>query len=273
MTLIVMFKSLTFIDLLTILNVTPCKAQLSDTEKKEILTNADIAISNIHTVVYIIELDNKSLSKRDTIKTTAICSLQIVHGKLMRSHHNIDLEFVENGKLYYGHRRYDGIKTLWTNYYLSDINNYSEPSIYSKNRENKAVVSNYRNLLMPEYFVDEHIFKLFASQSEMINITEGTLFDEPVYIVEIHYADTEDYHDSISKHFIRESDYLPVAYHNTVWLENMVQYNYYTVSYLAINQKLPEEIFTVNEDERINAKQRYENFKEMVIRSNAANKP
>ena len=41
----------------------------------------------------------------------------------------------------------------------------------------------------------------------------------------------------------------------------MEQYNYYEVDYLDINPDIPLEAFKVDENETINAKERYRNFK------------
>ena len=47
-------------------------AQLSTTEKQELLLKIDHALSNVKTVVYKIDYKDKSFSQRDTMRSIAV---------------------------------------------------------------------------------------------------------------------------------------------------------------------------------------------------------
>lgn len=96
----------------------------------------------------------------------------------------------------------------------------------------------------------------------MIGVKEETFNDTQVYVLTIAFKDHEDVRDNVEKHYIRKSDFLPVAYSSFLRWENMEQYDYYEVDYLAINPDIPAEAFKVGENETINARERYNTFKE-----------
>ncbi len=62
-------------------------------ELKDLLLQVDISLNNINTVTYKVDYFNKYLARKDTLHSTAICSLLIVPKDKMKSYHNIDLEF------------------------------------------------------------------------------------------------------------------------------------------------------------------------------------
>lgn len=247
---------------LVFLTTTPyCHAQIKETEAIEILQKIDNAINNISTVVYKMDRKNKYFSKRDTIQETAICSLLIAPKDKFKAYNVLDIEYKGAEGHTYGHRKYDGKKALWVTYFNPDsLNTGMPPDIYTKKREVRAIVQNYSNMLLQEYFSEKKPFMRYKASAGMIKIEEEVLNDEPVYILEIHYQDTEDYRDAVVKHYIRKSDYLPVAYYSSMKFENMEQYIYYEVEYLALNPDIPEEAFTVRDNENINAEERFKEF-------------
>jgi hypothetical protein len=239
-----------------------CNAQIKETEAIEILQKIDNAISNISTVVYKMNRNDKYFSRRDTIQKTAICSLLIVPKDKFKAYNILDFEYKGAEGHTYGHRKYDGKKALWVTYFnLDSLNTRMPPDIYTKKREVRAVVQNYSNMLLQEYFSEKKPFMRYKASAGMIKIEEEVLNYEPVYMLEIHYQDTEDYRDAIVKHYVRKSDYLPVAYYSTIKFENMEQYIYYEVEYLALNPDIPEEAFAVHDNENINAEERFKEFK------------
>lgn len=236
-------------------------AQLSTTEKQELLQKIDDALSNVKTVVYKIDYTNKFLSRRDTIRSTAICSLYIAPRDKMKAYSLVDLEFTELNTATYGHRRYDGKRTFWTNYPVDSLNISREPDIESDKQLRVAIVQNYSDLLLKEYLTQKKPFGKYQSTAEMIGINEENLKNTPVYVLTIAFKDHDDVRDNVEKHYIRKSDFLPVAYSSFLRWENMEQYNYYEVDYLAINPDIPLEAFKIDENETIKARERYEALK------------
>lgn len=250
--------------ILVILRPVSGNAQPTESETRELLHKIDKSIGNINTVVYKINYDNKFLARRDTIHTIAICSLYIAPKDKMKVYSIVDLEFTELKWTTYGHRRYDGKSAFWTNYSIDSLDFVLKPSIYKDKKRRQAVVTNYSDILLREYLFLEEPFGRYESAAGMIAITEETVNNMPVYVLKLTFKDTDEVRDKIEKHYIRKSDFLPVAYSNFLRMENMEQYIYYEVDYLAINSDIPLDKFKIDKNETINAKERYKIFKEIV---------
>ena len=231
-------------------------------ENKELLNKSYEALKNIKTVVYKVDYSTKYLARRDTVYITAVCSLYIAPKDKMKTYNIVDLEYLDSDFHSYGKRKYDGKKTLWANYPIDSLNSHIKPFIDSKKREIHSIVSNYSDLLLKEYFIQNKPFIKYQSVSDKILVTEEVHKNIPVYVITVAFQDQDDVKDNIEKHYIRKSDFLPVAYHSFLRWENMEQYNYYEVEYLAINPDIPLEKFKVTETETINAEERYKEFKE-----------
>ena len=232
---------------------------------KDILKKADKALGDINTVIYKVDYATKYLARKDTVRTTSVCSLYIAPKDKMNVYNIVDIEIFEGKSHNFGHRRYDGDKVLWVNYPIDSLNKDIKPEIYSNKRMRQSVVRNYSDVLLKEYFIQKKPFTRYQSASDKILVKEEVLKDTPVYVITISFKDQKDTtRDQVVKHYIRKSDFLPIAYYSFLRWENMEQYNYYEVDYIAINPDIPLEAFKVDENETINAKERYENFKKKI---------
>ncbi|MFY7730335.1 MAG: hypothetical protein ACOVRN_12515, partial [Flavobacterium sp.] len=97
----------------------------------------------------------------------------------------------------------------------------------------------------------------YDAMADNIGIEEKELNNVPVYVLTFKFKDHEDIRDNVEKHYIRKSDYLPVAYYSFLRWENMEQYIYYEVEYIAINPNINVSQFTIQKNETVNAKERY----------------
>ena len=257
-------KYLLYLSVIILVMLSPVNgnAQSAESEIKELLHKIDKAIGNINTVVYKINYDNKFLARRDTIHTIAICSLYIAPKDKMKVYSIVDLEFTELKRATYGHRRYDGKSAFWINYSIDSLEFALKPSIYKDKKRRQAVVTNYSDILLREYLFSEKPFGRYETVAGMIAITEETLNNMPVYVLKLTFKDTDEVRDKVEKHYIRKSDFLPVAYSNFLRMENMEQYIYYEVDYLAINSGIAFNKFKIDRNETINAKERYKILKE-----------
>lgn len=234
-------------------------------EPKELLKKSDKALADIKTVVYKVDYKTKYLARKDTVRTTSVCSLYIAPKDKMNAYNIVDIEIFEGKSHNFGHRKYDGDKVLWVNYPMDSLNKGIKPEIYSNKRMRQSVVRNYSDVLLKEYFIQKKPFTRYQSATDKILVKEEVLKDTPVYVIAIAFKDQKDTtRDQVVKHYIRKSDFLPIAYYSFLRWENMEQYNYYEVDYLAINPDIPLEAFKVDENENINAKERYESFKKKI---------
>ncbi len=250
-----------------------CNAQLTDAEVKELLFKIDDSIANIKTVVYKIKYDKKFLSRKDTIHTIAVCSLYIASKDRMKAYNIVDgtesytiVDSTEKAleRYSYIHRKYDGKRSFLTDRYVDFpdklTNNFNE----SKRQMRESIVKNYSNLLLSEYIKIKKPFGRYVPAVDMIGFKEEMLHEVPVYLFTIVFKDKEDVRDNVEKHYVRKSDLLPVAFSSFLRWENMEQYNYYEVDYLAINPNITEEDFKIEKDETIIASDRYKAFKEKI---------
>lgn len=260
----IMKRNYLFIFTIWFLSLQVITAQITEKQTIQLLQKIDESISKINTVVYKIDYKNKALSRRDTIHTTAVCSLYITRNDKMKSYNIVDLVFKELDYVTYGHRRYDGKRSLWMNCPLDSLGLAVKPDFDSKKRERQNVVENYSSVLLREYLMPDKPFGRYISAAGGINVKEETILNTPVYVLTIAFKDHDDIRDNVEKHYIRKSDYLPIAYFSFLKWENMEQYNYYEVDYLAINANIPKDSFTINKDEVVNAKERYNLFNKKI---------
>jgi len=241
-----------------------CNAQLTEVQVGELLLNIDSSIANVKSVIYKIDYKKKHLSMRDTIHTTAVCSLYIAPKDKMKAYSVVDGTFNQLNTPKYMHRAYDGKKTSWANCPVDSLSEIIKPEIESNNRKREAVVENYSDILLTEYLNQKKPFGKYLSAVGMIGVNEENLNNVEVYVLTIQFKDKDDVRDNVEKHYIRKSDLLPVAFSSFLRWENMEQYNYYEVDYLVINPNITPEDFKIEKDETLNAKERYAAFKEKI---------
>src|SRR5690606_11921500 len=105
-----------------------------------------------------------------------------------------------------------------------------------------------------------------------INMTKEKLHNTPVYVLNIYNKDEKDTtRDSVEKHYFRKNDFLPIAYYSFLRWENMEQYNYYEINYVAINNNLSIDDFKIDESKPFNAIELYKNFKNQINKSTETN--
>ena len=241
-------------------------------ELKDLLLQVDISLNNINTVTYKVDYFNKYLARKDTLHSTAICSLLIVPKDKMKSYHNIDLEFEveKGGEKYFGQRRYNGDKVLWYSRIADSLTTNEKPEIYSDKKMKHSVVNGYSNFLLKKYFGKKDNFAAYGSKLlqkfyKHINVTEELFHEKPVYVLNIYHKDEKDStRDSVEKHYFRKTDFIPVAYYSFLRWENMEQYNYYEIDYLAINNEMSINDFKIDENEPFNAIELHKNFKNQI---------
>lgn len=252
------YKSIIFLTLCSLFISLTANAQTI--ENSELLLNAYKSIKNIKSVVYKIDYKTKFLARRDTVYSTAICSLRIEPKDRLKTLHLLDVKITENGYLTFGQRMYDGKISVWTNYPIDSLSTEVKPLIEKNKRKIESIVTNYSYLLLNEYLIHKNPFKDLIPYSDKIGIVEKMLNDIPVYEISIAYQDNEEVKDHSVKHYIRKSDYLPIAFSSFLRFENMEQYNYYEVKYLEINPSLSTEQFNIEANRNINLKSRYTEF-------------
>lgn len=253
-------------------------ANAQSIELNELLTKAEESLNNINTVVYKVDYFNKYLAKNDTLYSTAICSLYRMPKDKMQSFHRIDLEFEveKDAPKYFGQRMYNGEKVLWYSNSVDSLTTNEKTEIYSEKKMKYSVVENYSNYLLKQYFGRKDNFSIYGTKRAKIrmkdiNVTEENLHGTPVYVLNIAYKDQKDTtRDEVTKHYIRKSDFLPIARYSFLRWENMEQYNYYEIEYLTINSGVSLDDFKIEENQQLNAVELYKDFKNQLKKINNA---
>jgi len=238
-------------------------AQLSKTETVELLQKIDDALSNLKTVVYKIDYKDKRFSGKDTLRTIAVCSLYIAKSDKMNAYNSVDAlrEITHSYPGSCQHMKYDGKKALFASARVDTLDKV-RLSIDTERQARLGVVRSYSNLLLTEYFTEKKLFGKLSAVTDKIVVKEEMLNGKPVYVITFALEDTEDYRDRIVKQYISKASYLPVALYSFARWENMEEYAYTEVDYLAVNPDIPLEAFKVHEDEAVDLKERYKAFKE-----------
>ena len=238
-------------------------AQLSTTEKQEMILKMADALGKVKTVVYKIDYKDKSFSQRDTMRSIAVCSLYIAPKDKFNAYNSVDAlrEITDSYPGSYQHMKYDGKKNLFATTRVDSL--HKVRTYISKDKQEKqGAVNSYSSLLLTEYFSESKLFGKLSKVTEKFAVSEEILNDVPVYVITFTPEDTEDYKDRVVKQYIRKSDYLPVAVSSFARWENMEEYSYTEIEYLAINPEIPVEAFKVTENETVDARERYKIFKE-----------
>jgi len=250
--------------LVTLTDSVRCNAQMTEAQIGELLLKIDASIANIKTVIYKVDYTNKYLSRRDTIHTTAVCSLYITPKDKMKAHNIVDGVFTELNFTQYIHRGYDGKRTSWANCRIDSLGTAIKPEINTDRRLNQSIVKNYSSELLTEYINQKKPFGRYLPSAGLLGFKEEMFHNIPVYVFTVQFKDEEDVKDNVQKHYVRKSDLLPVAFSSFLRWEGMEQYNYYEVGYLAINPNITPEDFKIAKDETLNAKERYAAFIEKI---------
>lgn len=237
-----------------------CYSQTTD--NKIILNNAYLAINNIESLVYKLEYSVKYLARQDTVFITALCSIQKTNKRNLKHKHYLELLILEEDNKVYGIRKFDGRNSLWLNFSIDSLIAPKKPYIERNKRKIKSIVSNYADLLLNEYFFDKTQFRKFISVSDKILVSEDILKNQPVYVISIAYKDNGEVKDRIEKHYLRKSDFLPVAYSSFLKFENMEQYRYFEISYLQINNL--NSVIHVDKNEIINPNNSFNDFQSKI---------
>ncbi len=249
---------LLFSSMFALLNLQNSNAQTAEPASKELLQKIDNAIDNIESIIYTIDHKRKFFSNRDTIHTVAVCSLFVESKNVMKIYNIIDLKL---GKKYIN-IKYDKSNISWTNVSVDSLTTSAKPEMYKDKNTKRDIQQQYSYLYLNEYLMQKKPFGKYISSARLIGVTEEIYKGIPVYILNIAFKEQDGVSNNVEKHYIRKSDFLPIAFSSSMQWESMEQYNYYEVDYLAINPNLSLDDFKIDKNETINAEERYTVLKE-----------
>ncbi|QEE48318.1 hypothetical protein FUA48_01615 [Flavobacterium alkalisoli] len=238
------------------------QSQLTKEETREVVKKMFESSEKINTVVYKMNYQSKSLTQKDTLCTIAVCSLYIAPKDRLKAYHIVE-ETSAEGK-FFSYMKYDGKRTFNVDRLVDSLDVYKEPYIDKGKRMTQQIVQSYSYLLLGEYFALRKSSGKDDSQGANVLITEEMLKDKEVYCITINFKDNEDARDKVNKLYINKSNYLPIGGYFFARWENMEEYNYYEIEYLAINPEISLEKFKVDKNQTINLAERYKVFKEKI---------
>ncbi len=240
---------------------------------KQLLKKIDASLNDIETLVYKIERTDKNFASKDTVRSTAVCSLYIAPKDKMKAYYIFDKQLLENTL---SHHKYDGA-------YYSSIYYTKDSLDLAKKITIESVVDNgylfaenaMRDYDLKYFLYDKKAFRRYNSlyaklfHVKEIKVEETTYLNTPVYLLTIYARNKksiEYINNAVDKYYIRKSDFLPIAHSFSGELENMTAYEYYEVDYLSINSDIPLEEFKVDTTQtEVRPKSIYENVKKFGL--------
>ncbi|MFL9838854.1 hypothetical protein ABS768_15200 [Flavobacterium sp. ST-75] len=248
------------------------QSQLSKTDSAEVIKKVLESSEKVNTVVYKIDHKKKGLSEKDTTYTTAICSLYIAPKDRLKAYHIVDKEYSSSYGKGFAYMRYDGKRAFYLSKLIDSLDVYRESYIAKGKRKLEQIVHNYNFLLLGKHFAfSRKSSGKGDSQGANVLITEEMINNKTVYCITVNFKDNEDARNRVEKLYIGKSDYLPTGGSSFWQWENMEEYEYYEVEYLAINPEISLEEFKVDKNLTVNLAERYKVFKEKINNKESIN--
>lgn len=250
-------KKYTFILFLLIIPLffIPFTGTTQDITPEQLLKKTDKSLKDIQTIVYKIDITHKPFTSKDTIKYTAVCSLDLTSQDKAGKYYNyIISKKVKDGTIAY--EKYDGVFNSEV-YYKTHPDSLEQPKkvfIYNAEEINYGLVNNNTNIMLTNVFSKEGTFTRFKSFFKRTSIQKMEIKEEvfsgiPVYeltIIRKNNNKPDTVNNSVKKYYIRKSDFLPVAYSSYGEFEGMFATEYSVIEYIAINPDIPLETFKVD---------------------------
>jgi peroxiredoxin len=220
---------------------------------EKVLQASDEALSQVNTLIYKIEKKEKDFSN-DTVFYTAVCTLKKIANDPKKGYHILNAQMVTAHDTQYMRLQYDGKMLLRE---FSTLNTTSEKRVYSVENGDYAPYWNngYRNLIMYDFFNLPYLMQYnkrqWRSMIKEKRLEEDVYNGVDCYVVLIYGKNSRDIHDIdnvVIKHYIRKSDFLPIAYEFTGNVESITMYEHYSLNYMAINEDVATDLFKIDDE-------------------------
>src|SRR5690554_5967925 len=223
---------------------------------KQLLKKTDKSLKDIHTVVYKINLTKKPFASKDTLKTVALCTLDLTSQNKPGKYYNyIISKRIKDDIIAY--EKYDGVFNSEV-YYKTHPDSLEQPKrvfIYNAEEINYGLVNNNTSIMCTNIFFKEgsftrykSFFKRKSSVKEM-EVKEKLLSGVLVYeltIIGKNKNAPNAINNWVDKYYIRKTDFLPIAYSSYGEFEGMHETEYAVIEYIDINPDIPLETFKVD---------------------------
>lgn len=262
------YSTTVFCLILTMLSSFTINAQ--PIKPKQLLKKTEKSLKDIHTVVYKINLTKKPFSSKDTLKTVALCTLDLTsQNKLGKYYNYIISKRIKDDIIAY--EKYDGVFNSEA-YYKTHPDSLERPKrvfIYNAEEINYGLVNNNTSIMCTNIFFKggsftryKSFFKRKSSVKKM-EVKEELLSGVPVYeltIIGKNKNAPNAINNWVEKYYIRKTDFLPIAYSSYGEFEGMHETEYAVIEYIEINPDIPLETFKVDTNvTEVKPKTLYEN--------------
>lgn len=223
---------------------------------KQLLKKTDKSLKDIHTVVYKINLTKKNFFSKDTLKTVALCSLDLTSQNKTGKYYNyIISKRIKDDIIAY--EKYDGVFNSEV-YYKTDSDSLKQQKrvfIYNSAEIDYGLVNNNLGFMCLNLFYKKEsftkyksFFKRHSSVQEM-EVKQEVLLGIPVYELTItgkNKNTPNSINNWIDKYYIRKTDFLPIAYSSYGEFEGIQETEYAVIEYIEINPNISLETFEVD---------------------------
>lgn len=246
-----------------------------DLSIKDVIDKSSKALNEINNLTYNIDYYTKFFSSDDTVLFQA--DVEIMRNPKNKFSKNVLFKLygsrIEDNRLISNfERQFDG-KTLYSSHKKLLDNEVIENFYSVKEHGYKIIQGNItHNLVLSNYFSKRNL-KFFNSMVSSLLIQEKTikkvLFkEEKCFEIYFKLKDRRDMKDGYIKLYIRDKDYLPIAFMESSTFQNMTEYVFYEINYLSINDEninIEDYDISVNSSD-LTSLESYKNANELIVR-------
>lgn len=212
---------------------------------RSVLIKTDQRLNSIEHLTYLLDQDYSSYTSEDTVRYSVKVSMARnnndryspksyfnLEGQVFKNNHIIEqFKRVYDGEnLYYKYQSFSDLEDL-EGYY--DIKEWGEDFPYQSRFTRLSILS---YLFEKNYFCKKNNL-LSSLDIQSIQMQNSVINAQECYKIIIAYKDGKDIKNIYEEHFIRKSDYLPIAYKQISDFQDMKEYQYYRINYLDINEE------------------------------------
>jgi|GEM_PF-987156 len=254
------------------------KTNVIDDNVDFLLNETEKSLNKIQTVAFKTTRIDKPFTSKDTLYSSAICSLYIEPKEKIGMYFTTNIKY-EADTLY--HQVYNGknfsIASLYNENATVKLKNFENINLEKENK----IESYNLGFLSRTIFDPNQSFTSFKKRSERENIEKMEVHEEifqqePVFVLTIRFKnhdESEDYiQNGVDRYYIRKNDFLPIAYSTYGEFQSMNEYEFVTIDYLTINNLELKSFEPYTKAEEINIEAIYKNNKSLFEDNNFANK-
>lgn len=212
---------------------------------RSVLIKTDQRLNSIEHLTYLLDQDYSSYTSEDTVRYSVKVSMVRNNNDRYspKIYFNLEGQVFENNDIVEQFKRvYDGENLYYKYQSFSDLEDLEGYYDIKEWGEDFPYQSRFTRLSILSYLFEKNYFRkknnlLSSLDIQSIQMQNSVINEQECYKIIIAYRDGKDINNIYEEHFIRKSDYMPIAYKQTSDFQDMKEYQYYRINYLDINEE------------------------------------